>query len=138
MKLESIFASATGVSSIPNINATGIVTAKKFTDGIVSIQSGIVTDNTGIVTYYGDGRFLQGLPTSQWIDIDVGLGFTSIYAAGFVGVATNDPRFAFQVGGAPFADIGPILPPQDGVGIDSSGNIFASGNHFCNRNHFNC
>jgi hypothetical protein len=41
----------------------------------VSISSGFITatDPTGIVTYYGDARFLSGMPTSQWLDIDVGL-----------------------------------------------------------------
>ena len=97
--------------------------------GVASISAGIITATSpaGIVTYYGDARFLQGLPTSQWVDIDVGLGYTSIYAAGNVGVDTTDPRYAFQVGGTPFATTeGPPLPAQDGVGIED-GNIYASG-----------
>ena len=28
----------------------------------------------GILTYFGDARNLQGMPTSQWEDKDVGLG----------------------------------------------------------------
>ena len=72
-----------------------------FTDFIVgsgvTIGSGIVTaTGSGIITYYGDARFLQGMPTSQWKDMDVGLGFTSIYNEGNVGVGTTDPRFRFQ------------------------------------------
>ena len=32
------------------------------------------------------------MPTSQWEDIDVGLGFTSIYnTGGNVGIETEDP-----------------------------------------------
>ena len=103
------------------------VSSISLTDSIigsgVSIRSGVITDTgSGIVTYYGDGRFLQGLPTSQWIDVDVGLGFTSIYNVGYVGVSTNDPRYNFQVGGT--NDLGNFL---NGVGIDDVGNIVATG-----------
>mgnify|MGYP001166550106 FL=1 len=91
----------------------------------VSIRSGIITnpsmDATGIVTYYGDARYLQGMPTSQWDDVDVGLGYTSIFnTGGNVGIGTNDPRFTLQVGGK--VDAG-----QEGVGISSVGNVRVSG-----------
>ena len=86
--------------------------------------AGIITaaTNSGIVTYYGNGFYLQNLPTSQWTDIDVGLGFTSIYGQGWVGVSTNDPRYPLQIGGR--LSSGAIV---DGVGISSTGNIHASG-----------
>ena len=46
----------------------------------LSVKSGIVTaTGTGILTYFGDASNLLGMPTSQWEDVDVGLGFTSIY-----------------------------------------------------------
>ena len=88
----------------------------------VSIKSGIVTaEGTGIVTFFGDARFLQGMPTSQWEDVDVGLGYTSIFnTGGNVGIATNDPRFSLEVGGK--VDAG-----QEGVGISSVGNVRVSG-----------
>ena len=90
----------------------------------ISIRSGFITatDPSGIVTYYGDARFLQGLPTSQWLDKDVGLGFTSIYNRGFVGVATDDPRFTLQVAGGISTEAF-----NHGVGIHSSGDIYATG-----------
>jgi hypothetical protein len=90
----------------------------------ISIQSGFITatDPSGIVTYYGDARFLQGMPTSQWLDIDVGLGFTSIYNRGFVGVATDDPRYTLQIGGTTDP-----LNFGNGVGINSTGDIYATG-----------
>ena len=90
----------------------------------ISIRSGFITatDPSGIVTYYGDARFLQGLPTSQWLDKDVGLGFTSIYNRGFVGIATDDPRFTLQVAGGIST-----TAFHSGVGIHSSGDIFATG-----------
>ena len=90
----------------------------------VSISSGFITatDPTGIVTYYGDARFLSGMPTSQWLDKDVGLGFTSIYNRGYVGVATDDPRHTLQIGGTTDP-----LNFGHGVGITSEGNIYATG-----------
>ena len=101
-----------------------------FTSSVVgagiSISSGFITatDSTGIVTYYGDATYLQGMPTSQWIDIDAGLGFTSIYNRGFVGVATDDPRFTLQIGGNTDTSAAGFA---DGVGISSTGNVLATG-----------
>ena len=103
----------------PALNVTGVGTFGTITDGKVTINSGIVTAASGVVTFYGDGRGLVNIPTSQWVDIDVGLGFTSIYAAGNVGIATADPRFTFQVGANPNTG--------SGVGFNSTGDIRASG-----------
>ena len=88
----------------------------------LSVFSGIVTaQGAGILTYFGDARNLQGMPTSQWEDKDVGLGFTSIYnTGGNVGVGTEDPRTTFQVGNN--VDAG-----EKGVGISSVGNINMTG-----------
>jgi hypothetical protein len=90
--------------------------------GITTFTSGIITATSGIVTYYGDGGKLLNLPTSQWLDVDVGLGFTSIYSQGNVGIATNDPRFALQIGGN-----NNIFGFTDGVGIDRRGGVVATG-----------
>jgi hypothetical protein len=112
------------------INGIGTVTNLRGTiinSGITSITSGIITATVGVVTYYGDGGNLLNLPTSQWVDVNSGLGFTSIYAQGFVGIATNDPRFTFQVGGR-YSDI--LSAPDgflSGVGINSTGDIFCTG-----------
>ena len=111
--------SATSVST-PNINVSGVGTFGTITDGKLTINAGIITAVTGVVTFYGDGVGLVNIPTSQWIDTDVGLGFTSIYAAGNVGVGTTDPRSTFQVGNNPNAS-------GAGVGINSTGGIRASG-----------
>jgi len=70
--------------------------------------------------FYGNGATLSNLPTSQWVDIDVGLGFTSIYAAGNVGVGTTDPRNTFQIGANPNTS-------GRGVGFNSTGDVRASG-----------
>ena len=105
----------------------GVLTVTSFvpnqiTGAGLSVFSGIVTaQGAGILTYFGDARNLQGMPTSQWEDKDVGLGFTSIYnTGGNVGVGTEDPRSTFQVGNN--ADAG-----EKGVGISSVGNINATG-----------
>ena len=108
----------------------GFLSATLIHSGVTSISNGIITSTStaGVVTYYGDGAQLLNLPTSQWLDIDVGLGFTSIYAQGFVGVDTNDPRFPFQVGGVPFEPgIGTnTIQYQEGVAI-GYGQVQASG-----------
>ena len=89
----------------------------------VSIKSGIITSNaaSGLVTYYGDARFLQGMPTSQWEDTNAGLGVSSIYnSGGTVGVGTTNPQFTLQVGSN-------VNGGEHGVGISSAGDIKASG-----------
>ena len=124
------------------INATsGIITSLTVTDTLivnnanvstgqvgegvaVGSPAGVVTATTGIVTYFGDGQYLENVPTSQWDNINVGLGYTSIYAKGNVGVNTVDPRFSFQVGGNNTDNLGSFA---EGVGINSTGGIVATG-----------
>jgi hypothetical protein len=115
-------ARVSGILSANNLLAGNIQTINALNAGITSITSGIITATSGVVTYYGDGSKLLNLPTSQWLDIDVGLGFTSIYAQGFVGVGTVDPRYLFQVGGS--NDLNNF---QTGVGINRTGDIVATG-----------
>ena len=98
----------TGVSTTTELRVGGNISA--------SASSGVIT----ATAFYGNGATLSNLPTSQWVDIDVGLGFTSIYAAGNVGVGTTDPRSTFQVGANPNAS-------GRGVGFNSTGDIRASG-----------
>ena len=109
----------------------GLITANNaYVSGVstfanVAIGTAITIDSSsGIITatqFFGDGATLSNLPTSQWIDVDVGLGFTSIYSAGNVGVGTTDPRNSFQIGGDPYNS-------GKGVGISSAtGNIKTSG-----------
>ena len=105
-----------------NVNIAGVTTFS----GNTHVGSAITMyPAAGIISatqIHGDGRNLINIPTSQWTDIDVGLGLTSIYNDGFVGVSTNDPRFTLQVGGNNV-----LSNFQNGVGINSSGNIIATG-----------
>ena len=105
-----------GVMTVTTLNPTEIIGAG------VSIVSGIVTASSGIITFYGDARFLQGMPTSQWEDTNTGLGVSSIYnTGGNVGIATSNPQSTIQVGE------NPDIVGGKGVGISSVGNINASG-----------
>jgi hypothetical protein len=128
------------VTGSGEINATtGIITSltvtdltvngNQFSNGVIGVgisvgTAGIITatEPTGIVTYFGDGKELLNLPTSQWLDKDVGLGYTSIYAQGGVGVGTVDPRFTFQVSGN-----NDLTSFEEGVGINDKGGIVATG-----------
>ena len=61
-------------------------------------------------------------------DIDVGLGYTSIYAQGNVGIATDDPRFTFQIGGtSDNTEAGFKGNSLGGVGISSGGDVLITG-----------
>ena len=105
-----------------NVNVAGVTTFS----GTVHVGAAItIYPASGIISatsIRGDGRNLINIPTSQWTDLNSGLGHTSIYNEGFVGVSTNDPRFTFQVGGN-----NDLTTFADGVGINSSGNIVATG-----------
>ena len=123
-----------------NTNVVGFVTSSELyvsgvstffntvdvKSGTIKVGTGITIDATsGIITatkVYGDGSTLSNLPTSQWVDTDVGLGFTSIYAAGNVGVGTTDPRHTLQIGGNNDA-----VNFVKGVGFSSEGNIQVTG-----------
>jgi len=110
---------AVGVVTSSDLFVTGVATVTEFRVGnniSISASSGVIT----ATSFFGDGATLSNLPTSQWVDIDVGLGFTSIYAAGNVGVGTTDPRSTFQIGANPNAS-------GRGVGFNSTGDIRASG-----------
>lgn len=105
---------------VSNLNVTGITTLRSVNIGIVSVTSGIVTASSGVVTYYGDGSGLVNIPTSQWIDVNpVGSGYSSIYAAGTVGIATNMPNYFLQVGNNP--------DTSTGIGINSTGDVKTTG-----------
>jgi hypothetical protein len=118
-----------------NLKIVGTTTTRDFFSvGIATLNeltiagTAITMNSSGIITakeFYGNGATLLNLPTSQWQDVDVGLGFTSIYAVGNVGIATRDPRFVLQVGQANLWQAG--IAGKSGVGINSQGDIVSSG-----------
>lgn len=117
-------ANFTGLSTFGNIFVSGVTT---FSDTI-KIGTAVTISASGIITatsFYGNGATLLNLPTSQWQDVDVGLGFTSIYAVGNVGIATRDPRYVFQVGQVNLFQAG--LTNRRGIGINSQGDVISSG-----------
>ena len=121
-KVVGLVTASSGI--IKNLEVTGVTTITSGSLGNLNVNAaGIATAVSGVVTYYGDGSKLSDIPTSQWTDIDVGLGFTSIYNKGFVGISTNDPRMNLQVGGNPL--LAGTTP--GGVGISSLGHIKATG-----------
>lgn len=112
-----------------NIEVSGMVTSTYlYNSGIatfttINVGAGITLDGSaGIIsaTFYGDGSNLINIPTSQWVDVNPGFGFTSIYSAGNVGISTTNPSSTLQIGGR--SEDG-----DPGVGISSDGNINATG-----------
>ena len=111
-------AKVVGLVTASDVFVSGVATITEIQVGTaITIASGVIS----ATSFRGDGSNLTSLPTSQWEDVDVGLGYTSIYAAGSVGVGTTDPRDTFQVGG------NPGIAGKKGVGINTIGNIRASG-----------
>ena len=111
-------AKVVGLTTTNDLFVSGVATAIDLKVGTaISITGGGIK----ATNFYGDGATLSNLPTSQWEDVNLGLGFTSIYAIGNVGIATTDPRQSFQVGGSP------DITGKSGVGINSIGNIKATG-----------
>jgi len=122
-----------------NIKSVGVVTAigGYISGGFESVGVSTFSGNvhvgaaitaypaTGIISatsFRGDGANLLNIPTSQWTDYDPGLGYTSIYNEGFVGIATTNPSFTLQIGGN-----SDLTNFQNGVGINSSGNMVVTG-----------
>ena len=122
-----------------NIKSVGVVTAIGgfISGGLESVGVSTFSSNvhigaaitaypaTGIISatsFRGDGGQLINIPTSQWTDYDPGLGYTSIYNEGFVGIATTNPSFTLQIGGN-----SDLTNFQNGVGINSSGNMVVTG-----------
>jgi hypothetical protein len=69
--------------SVTNLNITGVSTL-----GTVKISSGIITATSGIVTYYGDGSNLIGLPGNPSLQNVLDIGNTSTIGMSIVGVIT--------------------------------------------------
>lgn len=112
-----------------DLNVTGISTL-----GTVKVSSGIITATSGIVTYYGDGAYLQNISAGIGIGTTGGLvgyavTFINFYGTGVstalydsnVGVAT----IFFEGGGSGTIGIGTIFPPS----ANSNGDLFYNANY---------
>jgi len=121
---NSIFTQSLEASSA-TIDDITLDTSGSIIGAGISVVDGVVRgSDSGIATYFGDGGNLLNLPTSQWIDVDSGFGYTSIYAAGNVGVGTTLPAFTFQVAGNQDISVAGFAA---GVGISSDGDVLISG-----------
>ena len=107
-----------GIITANNLEISGVSTFSQ-----VSIGSTISLDSTsGVVTassFKGDGSTLSNLPTSQWTDVNTGIGVTPIYVDGNVGIGTTNPENGLQIGGNPSNGVG--------VGFNTVGGVVASG-----------
>jgi len=112
-----------------DINVTGISTL-----GTVKVSSGVITATSGIVTYYGDGAYLQNISAGIGIGTTGGLvgyavTFINFYGTGVstalydsnVGVAT----IFFEGGGSGTIGIGTLFPPS----ANSNGDLFYNANY---------
>ena len=110
--ISSFTNAQSGVLTVTTFNPTEIIGAG------VSIKSGIVSSigGGGIVTFFGDGQYLQNLPTTPFITNSTGIALTDKNCGIGTTISNNN---TFQVGGDPLT--------QQGVGISSVGNINASG-----------
>jgi len=120
---------SSGQLTVSNLVVSGVSTLSDVQIGTgitIESSSGIITANK----FFGDGSTLSNIPTSQWTDTDVGLGFTSIYNSGNVGVGTTDPRSTLQIGSDPdtVGKKGVIISALTG-NIKSSGIITATEFH---------
>jgi hypothetical protein len=105
---------ATSVQS-QNFYVSGVSTHNNLNVGNISINSGIITAKTGIVTYYGDGSKLSNIAGSYWSSASNG-----IYSTNNVGIATTNPEYNLQIGPNPFESL-------EGIVFDNYGNVYSNG-----------
>ena len=81
-----------GIASVTQLNVSGISTL-----GTVEINSGVITATSGVVTYYGDGQYLQNIITQSEISNQ------SVAFAQTAGLSTETTRLqnarTFQITG---------------------------------------
>jgi len=126
----------TAIANAPNtftdLRVTGISTL-----GTVLVSSGVITATSGIVTYYGDGAYLQNISAGVGIGTSTGLvgygvtflnffgpGVSTAYYSSTTGIAT-----IYFAGGGGSASIGIGSTPGDAfTGIITAGNLWYNSN----------
>ena len=119
-----------GDIEVSNVDTTDLNVTGVGTFGIVQISSGIITATSGIVTYYGDGAYLQNLSAGIGIGTTGGLvgygatfinfygpGVSTAYYDSSVGIATI--YFEGGGGGGATVSIGTEAP-----GTPTSGDLW--------------
>jgi len=86
-------ANLTGIANTGNIVSTAITTGTLNVTGVstlgtVKISSGIITATSGVVTYFGDGSYLTGLPGNPTLQQVLNAGNTSTIGMSISGVST--------------------------------------------------
>ena len=126
-RIETGDLSVTGIATIATISVVGAALSNLIVSGIttlgtVEINAGIITATSGIVTYYGDGQYLDlsdnptagiGIGTTGGV-VGYGITFIDFYGAGVsttfydssVGIAT----IFFEGGGSGTIGIGTEFP----------------------------
>ena len=132
-RIETGDLNVTGIATIATISVTGASLSNLTVSGIstlgtVEINSGVITATSGIVTYYGDGQYLDltnnpstgiGIGTTGGV-VGYGITFIDFYGAGVsttfydssVGIAT----IFFEGGGSGTIGIGTEFPALSGNG----------------------
>lgn len=87
-----------GVTTIANATGTNLNFSGVGTLGTVQISSGIITATTGIVTYYGDGAYLQNLSAGIGIGTTGGLVGYGATFINFYGPGVSTALYDSSVG----------------------------------------
>jgi hypothetical protein len=138
VNLRSTNFNNTGIGTIVSLNSTSgtitNLTGTAATIGSVRILSGIITASSGIVTYYGDGAYLQNISAGIGIGTTGGLvgyavTFINFYGTG-VSTALYDSSAGiatifFEGGGSGTIGIGTEFPPS----LNSNGDLFYNANY---------
>jgi len=93
--LDATDINVTGVSTLANATGTNLNFSGIGTIGTLQINSGVITATSGIITYYGDGAYLQNLSAGIGIGttgglVGYGATFINFYGPG-VSTALYDP-----------------------------------------------
>lgn len=116
---------ATGISSGSSLLVQRFVNSSGLSVGNVSISAGVVSATSGIVTYYGDGRYLLGVSvgsTQYWNKTPVG-----IHTLSNVGIGTTaksayslDVNSDINFGGSLYQNGSPFVASRWTVGAGTT------------------
>ena len=82
---SAVTLSSSGINA-NNTNTTQLNVSGVSTLGSIKVSSGIITANTGILTYYGDGSRLTGIEAESYL---FNTGFTNNFSSTLVGIGST-------------------------------------------------